>query len=100
MPRRTYPVEFTAELRGVQPASSFVNRETGEQVQLAPTLQVEAQQDDGSVELHNVRLSDRVRCAVKVPDMVRGLRVRVMGEAVMGDTSSWFRYSAVEPIAA
>ena len=55
MPRTTFPVEFTAELRGVVPASEFNDRTTGELVKLAPTLQLEADNEDGSVDLHHVR---------------------------------------------
>jgi hypothetical protein len=96
--RKTYPVEFKAELRGVQPASEFTNRETGELVKLAPTLQLEACNEDGSVELHQVRLSEKLHTLLKPADFVRGLLVRVRGDAVISDAgSSYFRYLAVEP---
>src|SRR3954469_1442045 len=69
--RKSYPVEFVAELRGIQPASEFTARDTGELVKLAPTLQLECDNDDGSVELHHVRLSDRL-----VTSLRRGRRLR------------------------
>jgi len=100
MPRQSYPVEFTAELRGVVPASEFTDRENGELVKLAPTLQLEAEKDDGSVDLHHVRLSDRLATALRAPDFVRGLVVKVKGDAVISDTGkSYFKYLAVEAAA-
>src|SRR4051795_10830995 len=99
--RKSYPVEFTAELRGVTPASEFTNRETGELVKLAPTLQLEASNDDGSVELHQVRLSDRLDSALNVKELVRGLVVKVRGDAIISDNgASYFKYLAVGPAAA
>jgi hypothetical protein len=98
--RKSYPVQFDAELRGVVPASEFTNRETGELVQLAPTLQLEASNEDGSVELHQVRMSDRLECTLKPADLTRGLRLRVSGDAVISDTgNSYFKYLAVSAVA-
>lgn len=98
--RKSYPVEFTAELRGIVPASEFTARDTGELVKLAPTLQVEAVNDDGSVELHHVRLSDKLRTALQSSDFVRGLRVRVNGDAIISDTgTSYFKYLQVDAAA-
>jgi hypothetical protein len=100
--RKSYPVEFTAELRGVVPASSFTNRETGELVELDPTLQLEASNDDGSVDLHQVRMSPKLRTTLKAAELVRGLKVRVQGDAVIADGAgrSWFSYLQVEHAAA
>jgi hypothetical protein len=95
--RKSYPVEFTAELRGIQPAMQFTARDTGELVDLAPTLQLESAQTDGSVELHHVRLSDRLVTTLKNSDFVRGLVVRVKGDAVISDGGkSYFKYLAVD----
>jgi hypothetical protein len=99
--RKSYPVEFVAELRGIQPASEFTARDTGELVKLAPTLQLECDNDDGSVELHHVRLSDRLVTSLRNSDFVRGLVVRVKGDAIISDTgTSYFKYLAVDPAAA
>jgi len=99
--RKSFPVEFTAELRGIQPAMQFTARDTGELVDLAPTLQLETSQEDGSVELHHVRLSEKLRTAFKPSDYVRGLRVRIKGDAVISDAGkSYFKYLAVEPAVA
>jgi hypothetical protein len=99
--RKSYPVEFVAELRGVVPASEFTNRETNELVKLAPTLQLEASNDDGSVDLHQVRLSDKLESLLDPGKLVRGLKVRLRGDAVISDNgASYFRYLRVEPAAA
>lgn len=99
--RKTYPVSFDAELRGVEPAREFTSRETGELVQLAPTLQLEVSNDDGSVELHNVRMSDKLTQKPAERELVRGSRFRISGDAVISDEGrSWFSYLAVESLAA
>lgn len=94
--RKSYPVEFTAELRGVVPASEFTAKDTGELVKLAPTLQVEADNEDGSVELHQVRMSDRLQTSLTRDQLVKGTMVNVKGDAVISDNgASYFKYLAV-----
>jgi hypothetical protein len=94
--RKSYPVEFTAELRGVEPARSFTAKDTGELVQLAPVLQLEVSNPDGSVELHQVRMSDRLQSVPTSAELVRGTKMDVRGDAVISDEGrSWFSYLAV-----
>src|SRR3954462_2900865 len=97
--RKSFPVEFTAELRGIQPAMQFTARDTGELVDLAPTLQLESGQEDGSLELHHVRLSDRLVTSLRNSDFVRGVVVSVQGDAFISDAGkSYFKYLAVEAV--
>jgi hypothetical protein len=94
--RKSYPVEFVAELRGIEPARSFTARDTGELVELAPVLQLEVANDDGSVELHMVRMSDRLTQQPATSELVRGSKMTVRGDAVISDEGkSWFSYMAV-----
>ena len=96
MARKSYPVAFTAELRGVVPASEFRDRESNELVKLAPALQLEASNEDGSIDLHVVRMGERLDSQLKAADLVRGLRVHVSGDAIISDTgTSYFKYLAV-----
>lgn len=95
---KSYPVEFVAELRGVEPARSFTARDTGELVELPPVLQLEVSNDDGSVELHQVRLSDKLTTAPRSGELVRGTKMAVTGQANMSDVEggkSWFSFLAV-----
>jgi hypothetical protein len=82
MPRLSYPTALIAEFRGVEEASSFVNRETGEQVQRPATLKLEREMPGGDVLPIEVPLRSDVELGFHLSELQRGELLQLVGEVV------------------
>lgn len=80
MARLSFPTAFLAEFRGVEAASSFPNRETGETVHRPATLKLERAMPNGDVLPVEVPLRQEVALGFHVDDLKRGELVSVVGE--------------------
>jgi uncharacterized protein YaiE (UPF0345 family) len=96
------PVVVSAEYRGVQAASEFVAKDTGEKINVPPKLKFEYDTFDGDVEMLVVSGSqfDRVQGAPDYKTLKRGQRLTLVGLVVLQDRGSerdsYFKLERVE----
>lgn len=79
------PFSFLAEYRGVEAASSFTRKDTGEVVDVPAKFRFEYEDPSGTLELISVSQSqlDRAEGAGDVAALKRGQLVRLQGLAVL-----------------
>lgn len=96
------PVAVLAEYRGIQAASEFVAKDTGEKINVPPKLKFEYDTFDGDVEMLVVSGSqfDRVQDAPDYKGLKRGQRLTLVGLVVLqdrgSDRDSYFKLERVE----
>jgi hypothetical protein len=94
------PVDVEAELRGVQPAGSFVARETGELVNTSARAKFEYELPDGDVgtfELSQTQF-DKATGNFDFNTAKRGDRVRVVGTARGGERGVYLQLVLAESV--
>lgn len=85
-----WPLRLLAEYRGVEAASQFTDRETGEVRDIPAKLKFEVETDGGDVQLLVVPASqlDKARPTIAPDELNRGDRVELSGVAVIQDRGS------------
>jgi hypothetical protein len=84
------PVKFPVEYRGVQSASSFVARESGELIEVPPKLKFEYEAEDGDVVLIPVSANqlDKAVPAIDHATLQKGSHYVLSGFVLLADRGS------------
>jgi len=80
MARVQFPTSLEVEFRGVEPASSFVNKQTGELVERPAALKLERELEDGDVMPLQISLREDVEVDFEADDLKRGEKLHLEGE--------------------
>lgn len=97
------PVDLVAEFRGMKPASTFPNKQTGEIVNVPAKLKFEQQREDGDVQLVDISAAplERMTPPVDPASFKRGDYYRIQGEVILqdrgSDRDSYFSITSVAP---
>jgi hypothetical protein len=94
------PVDVVLELRGVAPASQFVARDTGEQVEVPAKAKFEFELPDGNVgnlELSSTQLQ-KASGDFDFNTAERGDQVRVVGVTRNGERGAYLQVLTVERV--
>lgn len=87
------PSDYVYELRGVQPASQFVNRDTGQLVDVPAKAKLEYQLPDGDVAMLELsgKAFERATGSFDFNTAERGDLVRLVGRVRDGDNGSYLQ---------
>lgn len=85
-----WPLSLIAEYRGVEAASQYTDRETGDVRDIPAKLKFEVETSDGDVQMLVVSASqlEKARPTIVVEELQRGHRLQLSGFAVIQDRGS------------